>query len=580
MSDIQMPDGLTTPDIPISTKVNDLVNLNTRILDSQEATSKKSLELLSDIYSVLQGEAKKKPPKKNPKDDVDPEEEERQNKFFTTLQDKLSAVTTKIGSATETLYDKTMPMFLGQWNLLLQPLSELTGFDPLASLKKGVSGLFGKKASKKPSAEEVAKGGFLGAGFLYLGNILTKNKGGDEEGMTGKFGGLADLLKGGGGLAGILGKGLGIGAIIASIVMMIADGIQGFKLSDIWGTSKIAGVLGAVLGGVDKGIMGALKGAGKWALMGAGIGSIVPGIGTLIGGIVGAVFGAVMGFVGGENLAKAFDAIGSWFKKLPALIASGVSVGASWVNEKILQPVWSFITSVFTSITSNISQAVTETWDLVNMNVVSPIKNFFIDVGKGIANFTMGAIDTGKNLFDTYIFSPINGFFTAISDGIKSFVDDPTGTISKWMDNLVASITGFFSKMTAMFDYIGEVGFFKGLGNLTKASFSKDDSIDALLGRFLSEKSTSVNDAIITKDGQIIHTDVDDNIIATKNSPREVIKMDNVNNPTESFGGASTSKVEVLLQALLDTLKSKDMSPVVVTNNGSSDLEAVRKLGS
>ena len=115
---------------------------------------------------------------------------------------------------------------------------------------------------------------------------------------------------------------------------MVKDGMDALKMSDEWGTSKTSSVMGGVLGGTDRGIKGAFKNAGKWALIGAGIGSVVPVLGTLIGGAIGAVVGAILGWIGGERIAKAFDATGKWFvekweqvKLIPRKIWDGI-VGA------------------------------------------------------------------------------------------------------------------------------------------------------------------------------------------------------------------------------------------------------------
>ena len=127
---------------------------------------------------------------------------------------------------------------------------------------------------------------------------------------------------------------MGPAAIAAGVALMVKDGLDALKLADEWGTSKVSSVMGGGLGGTDSGIKGAFKNAGKWALIGAGIGSVVPVVGTLIGGAIGAVVGAILGWIGGERIAKAFDATGKWFvekweevKLIPGKIWDGI-VGA------------------------------------------------------------------------------------------------------------------------------------------------------------------------------------------------------------------------------------------------------------
>ena len=207
----------------------------------------------------------------------------------------------------------------------------------LKQIEQNTGGMAGKKGKKGEDDED---GGSLGS--KIMGAMLA------SSGLSAIGGGLGSVVGSGlkGGLSKLyagaskafsnpkLAKIMGPAAIAAGVALMVKDGMDALKMSDEWGTSKVSSVMGGVLGGTDSGIKGAFKNAGKWALIGAGIGSVVPVVGTLIGGAIGAVVGAILGWIGGERIAKAFDATGKWFvekweevKLIPGKIWDGI-VGA------------------------------------------------------------------------------------------------------------------------------------------------------------------------------------------------------------------------------------------------------------
>lgn len=130
-------------------------------------------------------------------------------------------------------------------------------------------------------------------------------------------------------------KVMGAGGIAAGVAMGVYDAMQAVAMSDKWKTSKTSAGIGGFLGGTGSGMGGALKGAAKGGMLGAGIGSFVPVIGTAVGGAIGAIAGGIMGFVGGKNLAKGFDAMGSYIKKFALAAWKIVThpfglIGLSW----------------------------------------------------------------------------------------------------------------------------------------------------------------------------------------------------------------------------------------------------------
>jgi len=147
--------------------------------------------------------------------------------------------------------------------------------------------------------------------------------GGRQRDSRGRFtkggGGLLAGLGGGATGAGLgaamggLGKMIGPAAIMAGVAMAIKDGFAGYFKSEEWGTSKVSSTIAGVIAGTKEGWEGALANAGKWAVTGFGIGFMVGGpLGGLAGGLIGGAIGAILGWIGGEKIAKFFDAVGTW----------------------------------------------------------------------------------------------------------------------------------------------------------------------------------------------------------------------------------------------------------------------------
>lgn len=118
---------------------------------------------------------------------------------------------------------------------------------------------------------------------------------------------LGDLLKQMGPALMTLG---GIGAIVAGLIWAVIDGFKAMKMSEIWGTTKLASFIGGFLAGTESGWKGAFKNMGKWALIGVGTGLLVAGpVGALVGGLIGAAIGGILGFIGGEKIADLITGI-------------------------------------------------------------------------------------------------------------------------------------------------------------------------------------------------------------------------------------------------------------------------------
>ncbi|MEC7914637.1 MAG: hypothetical protein VX918_10260, partial [Chloroflexota bacterium] len=199
--------------------------------------------------------------------------------------------------------------------------------------KDRLGGILDATSKDSPLGKEKAGGGFLGdlfkkfkIGKLPIGQLFSK------AGLLKIVTGLGTTIMGSVttafGSTGAIGKGflmktgphlmkfLGPAALLAGLAMAIKDGVAGWFMSEEWGVSKISGALGGLFGGTgEAGSFGNVTGnALKWGLIGAGLGSIVPVLGTGIGFMAGALLGGILGWFGGEKIAKALDAIGSWFE--------------------------------------------------------------------------------------------------------------------------------------------------------------------------------------------------------------------------------------------------------------------------
>jgi len=173
-------------------------------------------------------------------------------------------------------------------------------------------------------------------------------------------------------------KFMGPAAIVAGLVMALKSGFDGAMNAMDWGVSKISGFLGGFFAGdADGSIMNMFKNAGKWAMIGAGIGSVVPVIGTLVGGLVGAAIGGILGLIGAKKVAKAFDKIGTWFKKAWQGITNFMSETwdkvVTWFKE-----LWSFdYGAAISKGWTNLSTYVGEVWD----DIVGWFKSVFTFLG-------------------------------------------------------------------------------------------------------------------------------------------------------------------------------------------------------
>jgi hypothetical protein len=428
--------------------------------------------------------------------------------------------------------------------IITEPLKELFGIDLGAVFSSITDSIKNKKKSKtKPKVTDVASIGPMGAGFLWLGNLFQKlfpspDKEVDMEAFKGKLG-----L---GNIGGILAKALPIAGIIASLGWAIMDGIKGLNMAEAWGVNKVEGFIGSFLGGTGSGWMNAFKNAGKWALMGVSAGFLIGGpIGALVGGLIGAVIGGLLGFFGGEKIAQATKAVKDWAIGLWDKTVAGFKAMGQWFQNSFFK-IFGKKDKEGKVIQKGLIQKMKEL--LINMGIA--IKDFFIRVFDKIKNFVSQTAEIARTVFNTAkdsvsqffmkIVTKVSGFldnhpviseivdklltvprfitnfFMKAFEELKLFMKDPKTWITEIWGRIWNAITGFFDNFLAFFRDLKE----KPLETIKGLFEPKDDDggpLDFLSKIFKNEES--VDDAIITKDGRLIRTSPDDNIIATKVDP-------------------------------------------------------------
>lgn len=587
------------------------------------------------------------------------------DKVTDNIKDKFSDMGTKFADTMQETFKqnkKSFQGFLGPLNLLLSPITEMTGFDPFAllgeklfggkqghgvlgklleidkdinkeeknkSLSEKVGGFLGiggktQKLKTKPNVNFVAKTNSGAMGALLLHQDLekfikqsrkkdVKEKGGKVldtvmntlGGVGGGIGGMefgALLGKGGGVLTKGLTIGGGITAILSSIIMMIEDGVRGFFQADKWKTSKVSAVAGSVFGGAKKGIMNIFRQMGKWALMGAGIGIFAGPIGALVGGLIGAVLGGVLGAIGGERLAKVFDKMGLWFKDIffPQVknfifkIFNIEKFIAIWKNSEdgVWAKIWNTIKEVFNVM---IIKPIKGLWDFCVMmfdwawQLITGIGRWFKDlffkipwdkIGKGISNAWNTTVNWVKDIggivinFVKNVFKGIGNFFVNVFLKGKQIVKIVKQVFKNAFRKVGDKISDIFSPITTFvkekiidpiknfFKTIGRVfGFVTSLGarDIWDIITNKEVTFVERFEAYNAQKDVeeaNVNDAIIRTDGSIIHTDPDDNIIATKNNPANIsmIKNETQERLRRETSSLSNNNLEKKIDTLIDIL--------------------------
>jgi phage-related protein len=216
-------------------------------------------------------------------------------------------------------------------------------------------------------------------------------------------------------------------AIAGGILWAAIDGIRGFFMSDEWGVSKVSGSLGAILGGMGSGFTGAISNMGKWALIGGGIGFFAGGPpGAIAGALIGAAIGAILGWIGGERIAKGFDAVGRWFKSVWDDIIDGVATVLGWFMYDIPKA-WNDAVAIVKDSIDWIMKIVSKVWtatiDAVNKGI-----GWLMEVVPKVWTATIDAVNKGITWLTEAVPKAWKATIASVSKGMK------------WLTNVVPKV--------------------------------------------------------------------------------------------------------------------------------------------
>lgn len=306
-------------------------------------------------------------------------------------------------------------------------------------------------------------------------------------------------------------------------------------------------------------------------------GDMILSLGRGIGDFFTSVFSNLFGSL--RNLSvRAFDAgrlINSVIGDITGVIGGAFRragemtiVASSWVEESIISPVSSWFGGVRRSISEFVQNAYRTSNNWVINNITSPVGEFFSRIATRIR-------DTWKNVndwIDSKIMDPIRSVFSGILDFMSTI------RLS------IAETTSILDLGTRRADVV------RGRERLERAGFSESGILEiaqtladrenktiaqalAQIAEMRDIRHLTVDDAIITKTGQVIETHPDDNIIASKNpisfaTENEAIEdLKRMNQALHSSNGKSITDE---LKELAEVLKSTIGSSVAVQNNNFS----------
>lgn len=368
---------------------------------------------------------------------------------------------------------------------------------------------------------------------VYLAETITGKIDETQEEDGGGF--LSNLFSGGGimsmlgmgKIAGPIGKILTkaapIAAIAGGLIWMAVDGIKGFFKAEEWDVSKIGGTIGGILGGTGEGgLKDAFKNMGKWALIGAGVGTMIaPIVGTLIGGLLGAAVGGILGFIGGKNIAKGIDKIGSWFKDVwNSEFIEGIRSYLVDLPSKLIEGVGNFINVIqqeFATFKEDPGAWASEKWNAIT----GKVGEFF----GAILTKVQGGYEAAQGWVQDRMINPVYNFFGRIKTTVEEKLED----IGNWIgDYIVDPLKTFFGIIGDFFGKVGEF-FSDPIGFVSRRLSGENmeesaDQMNESLGAF---NVLSGQDMVIKPSGEMYRTAPGDTLIATR-SPVKAFKDNEV----------------------------------------------------
>ena len=395
--------------------------------------------------------------------------------------------------------------------------------------------------------------------------------------------------------------------LIKSPFVGIFEGIMGAnRLGDIWGDAdksvgeKIGETLANIwemsVAAVIGGVTGLITGLGNYFLdffvgkkdaegertersimqimidMMIALGS---GIGDFFKGLFSGLFKSI------ENLTlRAFDAaelIRGVVQQIGVAISGAfsravdiASRATAWVEESVIDPIGRFFGGVATSIWEFVTNAVTTANNWVIENITTPVGAFFSRVAGGIRS----AWDTVSGFIQQRFIWPIRDFFGNIGSFFEAFRNK---SFREVVEMLAGQATGRDTIQESINERNEErlrsvarqhLGGTEGIRYMTDEGVAK-----ALIDRgiYFPGVTDHIDDAIITKDGQIIRTHPDDHIIATQ-SP---VSMVGDREMSRELGRMNSRHGEPLEETLINELRNfmdtiKNNAAVAVQNNNFS----------
>lgn len=512
-------------------------------------------------------------------------------------------------------------VMLGPMNLLLKPMEEAFGFSLSGSLIGGLKKMGGgiasgvssvgssfRKGKRESKQEELGAYGseleYDGAlrekdilkvdpGAAYLGSILAD----DTEGKEGILGGLFDgnIGRMAATLFPALAKALPFAALAGGILWGIIDGLATMDMADEWGVSNISAFLGGFLSGTDSGWSGAISGAGKFSLIGAGIGAMFGPMGILAGALLGGAIGGVLGYFEAEDVAQFVDGALDTIMTNPlastfAGAAAGGAIGAMFGPLGFVAGslIGAFVGSFLPYLQDEEGNLdIAGIWSrmrdepaalgLAGASAGAIIGMAFGPVGMLVGALLGGAFGAALGFINKSqsnaekeqeeIMDEFSGAGYEAEDLMQLQQDRIEGNLSE-EDVAILNKHGISSMLLPhhitnnpdiardMVAAAQEIGWEGELFN------ERQDTREE--ARRLEETGKRVNDGIIYKDGQIVHTHEDDNIFATKNDLAIMEDMDYVSN-TMAGAGQGDSSLHELIEELIAVVQDKE-TPRVESN--------------
>lgn len=323
----------------------------------------------------------------------------------------------------------------------------------------------------------------------------------------------------------------------------------------------------------------------------------------------------------GNLMTTAWEGVKSFFVNLPRNIVTAIGNIGNFATTVIFPAIRDFFTGVFSSVQTflNDNPILKGIVDVVTAPIrrivdtftaiINEIKNFIADPGAWIRE-KWQAVTSG-----------ISNFFNGMVQGIKDFIADPVGFVKQGLENLADGLKSFINNFTELFKFVGS----QGLGGIVKAvssgdffgyiktmgertalenrlaklnqnslldfanqnkvgmqgtgllrlgakEFNQDRFINDLLGNdavraaFYEKfgRPENVQDAIIKPSGQIIRTDANDTIIATKSPVDKSVAADS-GALTDLMRAQSddSDRVVQAINTLIEIMKRKDFNNII-----------------